>query len=132
MPGLRYGAAWRKRSPSGASILMTSAPMSPRIWVAYGPMPTAVRSTLRTPSRGPCMSLIVCRCDNVGMRLRLPLTALMLLGMWPGAARDGLDMTVDRLVEFLRSSIQLKYVDRQVAAYVAKVHLTQKLDDQVI
>jgi len=41
-------------------------------------------------------------------------------------------MTIDKLVEFLRSSIHMKLVDRQVAAYVAKIHLSQKLDDKVI
>jgi hypothetical protein len=41
-------------------------------------------------------------------------------------------MTIDKLVEFLRSSIHMKLVDRQVAAYVAKIRLTQKLDDKII
>src|SRR5947209_5131052 len=32
---------------------MTSAPRSPRIWVAIGPMTTEVRSRTRTPARAP-------------------------------------------------------------------------------
>src|SRR5215216_369859 len=43
----------RLLSPSRVSTLMTSAPRSPRICVAYGPMTTVVRSSTRTPSRGP-------------------------------------------------------------------------------
>src|ERR1700722_551342 len=39
-------------SPSGGSILITSAPMSPRMRVAYGPMRTEVRSRMRIPSNG--------------------------------------------------------------------------------
>jgi hypothetical protein len=41
-------------------------------------------------------------------------------------------MSIDKLVEFLRSSIQMKLVDKQVASYVGKIHLSQKLDDKVI
>ena len=40
-------------SPSGGSILITSAPMSAMIWVQYGPITMAVRSTTRTPDSGP-------------------------------------------------------------------------------
>src|SRR5215207_1341944 len=40
-------------SPSGGSTLMTSAPMSAMIWVQYGPITTAVRSSTRTPANGP-------------------------------------------------------------------------------
>ena len=41
-------------------------------------------------------------------------------------------VTIDKLVEFLRSSIRLKMTDKQVAAYVGRMHLTQKLEDRVI
>ena len=43
----------RRRSPSGGSTLITSAPMSARCCVANGPSSTAVRSITRTPSSGP-------------------------------------------------------------------------------
>ena len=40
-------------SPSGGSILMTSAPMSAMICVQYGPITNAVTSTTSTPASGP-------------------------------------------------------------------------------
>ena len=40
-------------SPSGGSTLITSAPMSAMIWVQYGPITIAVRSTTGTPASGP-------------------------------------------------------------------------------
>src|SRR5579883_2149769 len=45
-------------SPSGGSTLMTSAPRSPRIWVASGPRTTLVRSTTVTPASGPSLALL--------------------------------------------------------------------------
>jgi hypothetical protein len=41
-------------------------------------------------------------------------------------------VTVDKLVEFLRSSIKMRMPDKQVASYLGKMHLTQKLEDRVI
>jgi hypothetical protein len=62
------------------------------------------------------------------MHFRLVLAAsLLCLGALPQQT-----MTIDKLVEFLHSSIQMKLVDKQVANYVAKIHLAQKLDDKVI
>src|SRR5262245_42074650 len=43
----------RVLSPSGGSILITSAPMSAIICVQYGPITIAVRSTTFTPANGP-------------------------------------------------------------------------------
>src|SRR6202012_4255602 len=43
----------RLLSPAGFSTVMTSAPRSPRICVANGPMTTAVRSSTRMPLSGP-------------------------------------------------------------------------------
>src|SRR5712691_11858690 len=40
-------------SPPGASILITSAPRSPRICVASGPRTTVVRSSTLVPASGP-------------------------------------------------------------------------------
>ena len=56
MPGLRNGQLWRITSPSGGSTLITSAPKSARICVAYGPITTVVRSRTRTPVSGPAHS----------------------------------------------------------------------------
>src|SRR5580658_7399649 len=55
MLGERAGPVWRGASPSGASILMTSAPKSPSICVARGPATTEVRSRTRMPANGPAM-----------------------------------------------------------------------------
>jgi len=41
-------------------------------------------------------------------------------------------LTVDQLLSFIRSSIQLKQPDRQVAAYVAKLKLSEKLDARTV
>lgn len=42
------------------------------------------------------------------------------------------NMTVAQLVMFIRSSVQLKQPDRQVAEYLRKIKLTDKLDDRTI
>jgi hypothetical protein len=62
------------------------------------------------------------------MRTRV---ALLLIGvcLWlPAQTR----LTVEQLVLFIRSSIKLKHDDRQVANYVRKLQLVQKLDDRTI
>jgi hypothetical protein len=41
-------------------------------------------------------------------------------------------LSVDQLVSFVRSSIQLKHPDRQVADYLRKVKLASRLGDEVI
>src|ERR1700737_93129 len=71
IPGSGPTEMWRVLSPSGGSILMTSAPMSAMICVQYGPITIAVRSTTRTPDSGP-------KCP-VG----LGLPALTTLGSFP-------------------------------------------------
>src|SRR5215475_6140562 len=45
-------------SPSRLSTVITSAPRSPRIWVASGPITTEVRSSTRTPCSGPLSAMI--------------------------------------------------------------------------
>ncbi len=62
------------------------------------------------------------------MRLRV---ALLLLGAslcWSATTK----LTVEQLVSFIRSAIQLKQQDRQVASYLGTVTLTQRLDDVTI
>src|SRR6516165_10029430 len=51
-------------SPSGASILITSAPRSPRICVASGPRTTVVRSSILTPASGPCLPVLTAASDS--------------------------------------------------------------------
>jgi hypothetical protein len=57
--------------------------------------------------------------------------ALLLLGacLWLPAQAG---MTVDQLVTFIRSSIRLKHDDKQVASYLARVKLSQRLEDRII
>ena len=61
------------------------------------------------------------------MRLRAALAALLCVG---GLAQQ--TISVEKLQEFLRSSIKMRMVDKQVATYVSRMHLTQKLEDRVI
>ena len=56
MPGFFIGPTQRMLSPPGASILMMSAPISPRICVANGPITTVVRSSILMPASGPQLS----------------------------------------------------------------------------
>jgi len=48
------------------------------------------------------------------------------------AATAEMSLTVDQLVKFIRSAIQLKQPDKQVAEYLKHVKLVEKLDDQTI
>src|SRR5579862_7304342 len=62
------------------------------------------------------------------MQFRLALAA-SLLGLGALAQQT---LSIDKLVEFLESSIKMKMQDKQVAAYVSRIHLNQKLEDRVI
>jgi len=62
------------------------------------------------------------------MRLRLLLAAFVVCLCF---ASDQ-TYTVDQLTAFIRSSIQLKYSDKQIAAFLSKVKLSQSLDDRTI
>ena len=57
------------------------------------------------------------------------LALLAALGL---AASTEMTLTVDKLVAFIKSSIQLKQPDRQVAEYLHHVKLSQKLEDRTI
>ncbi len=48
------------------------------------------------------------------------------------AAAAQMSMTVDQLVSFIKSSLQLKHDDRQLAAYIKKVKLSNKLDARTV
>ncbi|HYL79050.1 MAG TPA: hypothetical protein VEU96_32970 [Bryobacteraceae bacterium] len=61
------------------------------------------------------------------MRYVLSLVAVLAL-----AATSEMSLTVEKLVTFIRSSVQMKQPDKQVAEYLKHVKLTQKLDDQTI
>lgn len=62
------------------------------------------------------------------MRVRLLLLSLALA--W--AACGQMRMSVPQLVAFVKSSIELKHPDKQVAEYIRKVTLTHRLTDRVI
>lgn len=48
------------------------------------------------------------------------------------AAQSPLQLNVDQLLGFVRSSVKLRHPDKQVAEYLRKVKLTQKLEDRTI
>src|SRR5689334_13320331 len=59
---------WRIQSPFGGSILMISAPMSPRIWVANGPCANWVKSATTSPVSGPVIGETSVHCGQTGPR----------------------------------------------------------------
>src|SRR5215471_11165461 len=88
MPLVRLGPIQRQLSPSGASTLMTSAPMSPSVWVANGPSTTVVRSITRMPASGPpCMCLPLNHCEE---RSEAAISAIA-----PARGRFGMILTGD-------------------------------------
>ena len=63
----------------------------------------------------------------MALRTGLLVFALSVCSLW-GQAR----LTVDQLVSFVQSSIQLKHPDKQVASYLLKLKLSQHLDARTI
>src|SRR6516162_4928744 len=59
-------------SPSGDSILITSAPRSPRICVAKGPSTTVVRSRILIPASGPGFVSLTSAPPRRDLALRWP------------------------------------------------------------
>jgi len=57
---------------------------------------------------------------------------LSLVAVLAFAATSEMSLTVEKLVTFIRSSVERKQPDKQVAEYLKHVKLTQKLDDQTI
>src|SRR6266478_5842854 len=64
---------------------------------------------------------------QLNLRTALLLVALSVCPLW---AQSGL--TVRQLVSFVQSSIQLKHPDKQVAAYLLKLKLTERLDARTV
>ncbi len=62
------------------------------------------------------------------MRARLALLLFVVCSWLPAQFK----MTVEQLVAFIRSSIQLKQPDKQVANYLRKVTVSERLDDRTI
>jgi len=62
------------------------------------------------------------------MRLRLALAALAVCACtWAEQT-----MTVDQLLSFIRSSVKMKMPDKDVAGYLAKVKLSEHLDERIV
>ena len=61
--------------------------------------------------------------------MRWILCQVIALGL---AAAAEMSLTVNQLVKFIQSAIQLKQPDRQVAEYLKHVKMAEKLDDQTI
>ena len=68
------------------------------------------------------------QCENRIMRLRLALAALAVCV----CARAEQTMTVDQLRSFIRSSVKMKMPDKDVAGYLAKVKLSERLDQTTV
>jgi hypothetical protein len=66
------------------------------------------------------------------LRLVMRLLSLCLLLCISTALWAGQSMTVDKLVDFIRSSLALKYEDGKIAKYLKNVTLTDKLDQKTI
>jgi hypothetical protein len=64
---------------------------------------------------------------SIMYRKLLPLLLAVSLGVQAQAA-----LTVDQLVSFVRSAIQRKQDDGEVATYLRKAHLSNRLEDQTI
>ncbi|HEX4771544.1 MAG TPA: hypothetical protein VH351_11965 [Bryobacteraceae bacterium] len=63
------------------------------------------------------------------MKFRLPLLVLCCAI----ALQAQMDMNVDQLAQFIRSELALKqHTDKQIAVYLKKVHLSEKLPDKTI
>src|SRR2546427_115351 len=64
---------------------------------------------------------------RMALRTGLLIFALSVCSLWAQAR-----LTVDQLVSFVQSSIQLKHPDKQVASYLLKLKLSQHLDARTI
>jgi len=62
------------------------------------------------------------------MRVRLAMAALIACALLPAQQT----LTVDQLLSFVRSSIKLKQPDKEVAVYLSKLKLSEKLDERTV
>ena len=76
-------------------------------------------------------NLFPVRCDNIAMRFVFLKTAVVGCALALSCFAQE-SVTVPQLIDFIKSSIKQKLLDKDVAAEVAKLHLTQKLEDQAI
>src|SRR6266699_6432519 len=64
---------------------------------------------------------------QMALRTGLLVFALSVCSLWGQAA-----LTVNQLASFVQSSIQLKHPDKQVASYLLKLKLSERLDARTI
>src|SRR5258706_5965146 len=67
---------------------------------------------------------------RIGVAMSFRVVALLLALCLSGAAE--MRLSVEQLMSFLRSSIQLRQDDRQVADYVKKIKLPNRLEERTI
>jgi YD repeat-containing protein len=75
--------------------------------------------------------LTLVRCDNTGMRRAL-LVVLWLTPAFSQRSFSQQSLPVDKLVEFIQSSIAQKLSDKEVASYLATVRLSSRLEERTI
>lgn len=66
------------------------------------------------------------------MRLLRSVSLVIVLAAAGWAAAPEMRISVDNLVKFIQSSVSMKHPDAQVAEYLKKMRLTDRLDDQTI
>jgi len=84
--------------------------------------------TVKTLRRGSGIPSNSSQCENGNMRVRLALAALVVCA----CAWAEQNMTVDQLLSFIRSSVKMKMPDKDVASYLAKVKLSEQLDERTV
>ena len=82
-------------------------------------------------SGGNTGNLFPARCDNRFMRSAFTRAAVLgCVCVFTSLAQQ--QLTVDKLVEFITSSISQKNQDKEVAGFLATIKLTAKLDPRIV
>src|SRR6185369_2706012 len=66
------------------------------------------------------------------LRSGVSILALSVCSLWAQALGAQTRLTVDQLTTFVKSSIQLKHPDKQVAGYLLKLKMSERLDARTI
>jgi hypothetical protein len=72
------------------------------------------------------------RSRQGNLRSGVSILALSVCSLWAQALGAQTRLTVDQLRSFVQSSIQLKHPDKQVASYLLKLKLSERLDARTI
>src|SRR5262245_43242722 len=130
MPGCRAGPSCRVVSPSGGSILMTSAPRSPRVWAARGPRTTVVESRTRIPVSGPDMAALYGNERRATVRARGLAPPRSMLTRGCSMATERTQKLQDSRTQKLQDSRTQKLQDSRTQKL--QDSRTQKLQDKVV